>query len=161
MSRRLKALRGGAARALRGYTTRVRGRDAGSITVIVVFMTLALTAVAGVVYDASGALTQRQRAADIAEQAARYGADQLQPTATGSTPLVNPAAARSAVLRYLRDAGVTGTVQASPTRVTVTVTTTYRTTLLAALGIDTLPEHESATATPLPGLKTAARTQGA
>lgn len=130
--------------------------DKGSISAYVVFLALALIVVCGLVFDAGGALGDRQRAADIAEQAARAGADRLLPTPDGQAPLIDVPAARSTALAFLRREGVPGMVAATSTEVTVTVTITHRTTLLQAAGIDTLPVKGSATARPLPGLETAA-----
>lgn len=130
-------------------------REAGSITVLVVFLSLSLVLVAGLVFDAGGALTDRQRAADISEQAARYAADQVEPAPPGVTPLINPGQAHAAGLRFLAQEGVHGTVQASMTQVTVTVTIEHHTALLSAIGKSTLPVTGTSTATPLSGLKTA------
>lgn len=144
----------------RGLRTRLRerstARDEGSISAYVVFLALALMVVCGLVFDAGGALGDRQRAADIAEQAARTAADQLLPSPAGRTPLIDTAAARSTAQAFLRREGVAGTVTATSIEVSVTVTISHRTTLLQAAGISTLPVTGSATARPLPGLKTAA-----
>lgn len=139
-------------------TARLAGaeQDAGSITVLVVFLALSLALVAGLVFDAGGALTDRQRAADIAEQAARYAADQVVPAPPGVTPRINTGQAQSAGLRFLAQEGVHGSVQASPTQVTVTVTIEHHTVLLSAVGQDPLTVTGRSTATPLSGLKTAA-----
>jgi len=130
-------------------------QDAGSITVLIVFLALSLVLVAGLVFDAGGALTDRQRAADIAEQAARYAADQVVPAPPGVTPLIDTGQAQSAGLRFLAKEGVHGSVQASPTQVTVTVTIEHHTALLSAVGQDPLTVTGTSTATPLSGLKTA------
>lgn len=134
---------------------RVGEQDAGSITVLVVFLALSLVLVAGLVFDAGGALTDRQRAADIAEQAARYAADQVVPAPPGVTPLINTGQAQAAGERFLAQEGVRGSVNASPTQVTVTVTIEHHTALLSAVGQDPLTVTGTSTATPLSGLKTA------
>ena len=138
-------------------TARLGGaeQDAGSITVLVVFLALSLVLVAGLVFDAGGALTDRQRAADIAEQAARYAADQVVPAPPGVTPLINTGQAQAAGERFLAQEGVRGSVDASPTQVTVTVTIELHTALLSAVGQDPLTVTGTSTATPLSGLKTA------
>jgi Flp pilus assembly protein TadG len=130
-------------------------QDAGSITVLVVFLALSLVLVAGLVFDAGGALTDRQRAADIAEEAARYAADQVVPAPPGVTPLINTGQAQAAGERFLAQEGVHGSVDASPTQVTVTVTIEHHTALLSAAGQDPLTVTGTSTATPLSGLKTA------
>ena len=135
--------------------------EAGSITVLIVFMALSLVLVAGLVFDAGGALTDRQRATDVAEQAARYAADQVEPAPPGVTPLINPDRAYAAGLRFLSRQGVHCSVQASTSQVTVTVTIEHHTALLSAVpGLGTLTEKGTSTATPLSGLKTAGATGG-
>jgi hypothetical protein len=130
-------------------------KDSGSITVLIVFMVLALFMVAGLVFDAGSALTDRQRAADIAEQAARYAADQVVPAPPGVPPLINTEQAHTAGLQFLAQEGVHGSVDASQTQVTVTVTIEHHTALLSAVGMDLLTVTGTSTATPLSGLKTA------
>ena len=142
-----------------GMRNRVAG-DEGSISAYIVFLALALIVVCGLVFDAGGALTDRQRAADIAEQAARAGADQLLPNASGRTPLINVPAARTTAKAFLDREGVSGTVTATPVEVTVTVTIAHQLTLLHAAGLPPLHVKGSATARPLPGLKTADATSG-
>ena len=130
------------------------GREAGGITIFVLFLAIAIITVTGLVLDAGGALTDRQRAADLAGQAARTGADVLLPTGTGATPRVDPTGATQAADRFLAAQGLTGTVRATPTAVTVTVTLHHRTSLLSVTGITSLTITGTATATPLPGLQT-------
>jgi Flp pilus assembly protein TadG len=148
------------ARALLAARVASEERDAGSITVLVVFLALSLVLVAGLVFDAGGALTDRQRATDIAEQAARYAADQVVPAPPDVTPRINPGQAHTAGLAFLAQEGVHGTVQASPIQVTVTVTIEHRTALLSVIGQNPLTVRGTSTATPLSGLKTAAATGG-
>ena len=129
--------------------------EAGSITALIVFMALSLTLVAGLGVDDGGASTDRQRATDVAEQAARYAADQVEPAPPGVTPLINPDRAHAAGLRFLSQQSVHGSVRASTSQVTVTVTIEHHTALLSAVpGLRTLTEKGSSTATPLSGLKT-------
>ena len=65
---------------------------------------------------------------------------------------LDPAAAKAAAIRYLHAAHLSGTVAATTTTVTVTVTHTTRTQLLGLIGIDTLTETATVTATPLHGV---------
>ena len=51
--------------------------DRGSISVLVVFFTLIALALASLLVDVGNALNARERAADIAEQAARAGANDI------------------------------------------------------------------------------------
>lgn len=67
-------------RARLGIRKPIRGRplgERGSFTFAVVFWALIAMMLAGLVVDGGLALTERQRAGDIAEQAARAGADDL------------------------------------------------------------------------------------
>jgi Flp pilus assembly protein TadG len=127
--------------------------DGGNITIIVLFMTLAIYLICALVFDAGNALTDRQRAADTAEQAARAGADAILPISGSSVaPTLNPTRARAAALAFLSEAAVIGTVQVTTDAVTVTVTIRHPTRLLSALGISTLTIKGTATARPVPGI---------
>jgi Flp pilus assembly protein TadG len=57
-----------------GAATRARG-ERGSISMFVVIFTIAVLLLAGLVYDGGLAIAARQRAADVAEEAARAGAN--------------------------------------------------------------------------------------
>jgi putative Flp pilus-assembly TadE/G-like protein len=61
-------------------TRRPHGQH-GSFTFAVIFWALMAMILAGLVVDGGLAITERQRAGDIAEQAARAGADDLDPAA--------------------------------------------------------------------------------
>jgi len=129
--------------------------DRGTITVLALGLIVALVAIFGLVYDAGGALTDRQRAADIAEQAARAGADVLVP-GTGATvhPRIDSIRATTTALRFIHSAGGRGSVEATNSAITVTVTLQHHTPLLAVVGVDNLTLTGTATASPLPGLQT-------
>lgn len=131
--------------------------DRGTITVLALGFIVALVAIFGLVYDAGGALTDRQRAADIAEQAARAGADVLVP-GTGATvhPRIDPVLAKTTALLFIHSAGGSGSVEATNSAITVTVTLQHHTPLLAVVGVDNLTLTSTATASPLPGLQTQA-----
>jgi hypothetical protein len=94
---------------------------------------------AGLVFDGGGAMAARVEAWTIAQQAARRGADQIdlvQLRTTGAIA-IDPPAAAAAAQQWLAQAGVEGSVVATPEQVTVTVTTTSQAVLLAAVGIST------------------------
>jgi hypothetical protein len=130
----------------------VRG-DGGNITIIVLFMTMALYLVCALVFDAGNALTDHQRAVDTAEQAARAGADAVLPVSSGSvTPVLDPARAEAAAQAFLAQAGVDGTVTVTADAVTVSVVIHHPTVLLPAVGITSLTIKGSATARPVPGI---------
>ena len=141
-------------------TGRLRpGDDRGAAAVILVLLTPMLFALAGLVVDGGRAIAARQRAADIAEQAARAGVDALDVTALRATGVdtLEAGAARGAACRYVAtaapDAGCT--VRVGADRVTVQVTTRTSTVLLGLVGVNTLHAASTATAAPATGVRTA------
>jgi Flp pilus assembly protein TadG len=131
-----------------------RRSDSGQITVLLLPLLAALIAVAGLVIDGGTALAARQQAANLAEQAARIGADHIdQRSLYGTGPVqVDPAAARSAAESYLRAQRVSGRIETDGDRVTVTVTIDRRTALLGLVGIDSLSVTAHATARSIGGI---------
>jgi len=135
-------------------------RDAGSAALWLAVVMVALLAFAGLVLDGGTALAARGQAADVAQQAARAGADALSPNAVfggGGAPSLGAqeAAANTAARNVLAAAGVTGTVAVSAASVTVTATATKQTAILSAVGINQVSGTASATAVPLLGTTTA------
>ena len=136
-------------------TARTRRRpDRGQVTVLVLPVLLALLGVAGLVVDGGLAIAARQRAADLAEQAARTGADQIDPDSLrGAGPVrVDAVAARAAAGRYLPGQDATGTVEVDGDTVTVAVTVTRRATLLGLVGVRHLTVTAHASARSLGGI---------
>jgi Flp pilus assembly protein TadG len=138
--------------------------DGGAAAVLLLLLTPALFGLAGLVLDGGTHLAARQHAADLAEQAARAGADQLDTStlrATG-TDTVTSGAARSAACRYVQtvapDATCTATVDATPAgpQVQVRVRTTSRTALLGLIGINTLRADAVGSAQAVTGIRTTA-----
>ncbi len=132
------------------------GSDRGSAALWMAIVMVALLAFAGLVLDGGNALASRGRAADVAQQAARAGADALSPTTVfaggGAGSLTaQRAAANTAAHRVLVAAGVTGEVNVTARSVTVTAHATRRTAILSAVGIDQVSGTASATAVPLLG----------
>ena len=111
--------------------------DRGSITAFVAGFTLALLVLAGLVVDGGHTLNSRREAANIAEAAARTGAQALDTGATraGNAAPVAPARAIAAANSYLTSIGASGTVAVDGTRVHVTVTITRPTLLLRNVGM--------------------------
>lgn len=126
--------------------------DRGQVSAFVLILLLALLGFGGLVYDGGAALDAKTRALDVAESAARAGAQQLDLTGLrehGSAAAhLDPTAARAAALAWLADQHTTGTATTTPTTVTVTVTATVHTHLLGALGLHTLTVHATGTAHP-------------
>lgn len=125
-----------------------RRRDTGSATAFIVIMTIALIVVAGLVLDGGLALSAKATAMDVAQAAARDGADQLNLTEyrNGADPLIDPAAAERAAETWIREAGYSGTASADSDSITVTVHTTQSTQLLSIVGVNQLRLSASATA---------------
>ena len=133
--------------------------DAGAVAVILVLLTPVLFALAGLVLDGGRAITARQRAADIAEQAARAGVDALDVAtlrATGSDT-IDADPAREIACRYVAAAapGAGCAVRVGLDSVTVEVTTRTPTVLLRLIGVDSLRADSTATAAPATGVRVA------
>lgn len=123
--------------------------DAGHVTVFTLVLVPALLLVAALVLDAGLALSSKTKALDVAQAAARAGAQHLDLAAyrgTG-TVRVDPGRASAAAHTWLASAGMTGEVTVTGASVTVTAHTTRRTQLLQLVGVRELHMSASATAT--------------
>ena len=116
MSRRIRHLG-------RWIRDRTGGGDAGQVTPFAVLLSVALIAVAGLVLDAGIALSTKVQALDIAQSAARAGAQQLDLYAYRTRGVTQLDTGRAAVAArsWLASAGVAGDASATATTVTVTV----------------------------------------
>lgn len=107
--------------------------ERGAIGPFVIGIFLAIVAATGLVVDGGAALNARQRLSDAAEQAARYGANQidLNRLRIDGAVVIDTAAADAAARSFL-DAGDYDDVdvQVGPDAVTVTVTQTVDTQLI-------------------------------
>ena len=132
--------------------------DRGSVGVYVVVVALGLLVAAGLVLDGGAAFAARGAAATAAQQAARAGADALDPASLRNPSptglAVDASAARSAANRVLAAAGATGTVTVSGSAVTVTARVDRPSYLLAAVGVDRVGGTGTFTAVPLHGTTT-------
>lgn len=140
--------------AARRWLRQRTGGDAGQVTPFAVLMTIALLAVAGLVLDAGLALAEKVRALDIAQAAARAGAQELDlyKYRTSNVAELDPARAASAARAWLVSAGVDGDATATTTTVTVTVRRTSSTQLLQIVGVSELHVSAAATATAVQGV---------
>lgn len=96
--------------AMRRYAARCDDRGSGSAAVILfAFLFLALAAL---VVDGGMSISQRERAADIAEQAARYAAQDIDETALresgGESAPINYENCGARVRKFAREAGLSG-----------------------------------------------------
>lgn len=148
-----------------GKVTRIRqvridDPDRGSAALWLALTMVALLAFAGLVLDGGVALAARGQAADVAQEAARAGADALTPSTVFSGGGVGDlgaqeAAATVAAHNVLVAAGVTGDVVVTAKSVTVTAHASKHTEILSAIGINEVSGTASSTAVPLLGTTTA------
>ncbi len=110
------------------------GYDRGSVSGFVVVITIAVLACGGLVVDGARVVGAKVEAADHAENAARAGAQEI--VARNGVVILDVVRARRAASAYLAGVGMTGTVSATPSRITVTVQRTVQTTLLSLVGVD-------------------------
>ena len=97
--------------------------ERGSVSVLVAVLAIAFLMVAGLALDGGRKLGALSEARDLADNAARAGAQAVDTDAyqlTG-TPALDPADAEQAALAYLAASGHTGTITVDGTTVTVTV----------------------------------------
>jgi Flp pilus assembly protein TadG len=138
-----------------GRLRRARHDDDGRIALLVLIMAFGVLAMIGLAVDGGGKMRALQRADNIAAEAARAAgqAIDLDQAAAGGEKVADPGRAVAAAQRYLRAAGVTGTVSLSGDRrqVTVTVTGTYNTAILGIVGIGRLTVTGHGTAQLLTG----------
>lgn len=130
------------------------GRDErserGAATAFFLMLVVVLFACAGLVFDGGSALNARMRLADVAEQAARAGADQVDVEALrdSGTLEVDTEAARQAASDWMRAAGYPDaqvSVDAEG-RVSVRGSATGNTQILGLVGFSTFTVHATATA---------------
>lgn len=129
--------------------------DEGALSLFLAVVITAAFIMGGIVVDAGGALASRERAADVAGQAARAGANALTGGSlrdAGEGLQVGSAGAATAAQKVItladpHDPGtVTGTVTVNGGTVTVTVTVTASTHLLGLIGVSSLSQSASASA---------------
>jgi Flp pilus assembly protein TadG len=131
--------------------------DRGSIALYFAITTLAALVMAGLVIDGGAALVTRERAADLATQAARAGATALTPTSLRDAPSnlqADPTAATQAADAILTDGGATGAVSINGDTVTVTAHLPRHTVILSAVGLTNISQTASASATAVVGTAT-------
>jgi Flp pilus assembly protein TadG len=121
-------------------STRTAHHDRGSVTLFAVVLALGLLAMTGLVVDGGSKLTAQRRANNLAEQAARAGAQAADEAALrSSATAVDRSAAREAALAYLSAAGYpSGRVTVAGATVDVRVSATAPTRILGILGVPSL-----------------------
>ena len=126
--------------------------ERGSITVWVAITGVALIVMMGFAVDGGAQIRTKERAQDLAIEAARTGAQQLAGATAvqGQGANLDPGAAVGAANTYLAGVGdVTGTASVVGNRVVVDTTTTAPTSFLAMIGIThfTVTGHGEASTT--------------
>jgi hypothetical protein len=122
--------------------------DRGQATGFVIGIFLALWLFAGIVVDGGLTLAGKTQAMDIAQEAARTGAQQLDLARLrhqNDIHLLNKQAAQAA-RDYVATTGDSGMVSVTDDAVTVQVTHHQRMQILQLVGVRTLTVHASATA---------------
>jgi hypothetical protein len=98
--------------------------DRGFVTAFVVIFAVALVFVAGLVLDGGRMLSEHRRAGNLADSAARAGAQAISEdlVRTGATEILDTDAAEVAACDFLASTGYSCSAQAVGNRVDVTVT---------------------------------------
>ncbi len=127
---------------------RTRG-ERGSISIWLAVSSFVMMMLVGLAVDLGGQVHAKQRAHNIAAEAARTGGEQVQaaPAIKGEYVAVDTVAARNAAEDYLSASGVTGTVTVTGgDTITVDVTDTYKPKFLSFIGIGDLTVTSTASA---------------
>ena len=99
--------------------TSIRNGEAGSLSVLMPLLVVLALIVIGFGFDGANVLTAKRRGINVAEQAARAGAGQLDLAAirAGDAYRIDPAKARQAAQQYLAQAGYAGQVRLGRDRI--------------------------------------------
>ena len=122
--------------------------ERGSATIFVVAFSMVLFAGAGLAIDGGRIINERDKATDVAEQAARAGADQLDQGALRDLQIIrlDRPAAETRADAFVRKAGYAPDVRSTGRTVTVSASTTYHTVLLSIVGTNAVEVTGTATA---------------
>lgn len=129
--------------------TRRTRDERGSISIWMVTASFVMMMLVGLAVDLGGQVHAKQRAHNIAAEAARTGGEQIEaaPAIEGRYVSVDITAARTAAEQYLAAAGVDGTVTVTGgDTIHVAVTDTYTPTFLSFIGIGDLTVTSAASA---------------
>jgi hypothetical protein len=129
-----------------------RGDD-GLATVWMVFTTFLTVLLAAVIFGGGAIFAARTHGYDLAQQAARAGAQQIDAATYRASGVLrlDPARAATAARQFLAAAGATGTLTVTAARITVTATSHQPTPMLASFGVTTVTVTSTASATPMVG----------
>ncbi|MFT4261948.1 MAG: pilus assembly protein TadG-related protein [Nocardioides sp.] len=130
-------------------STRRTRDERGSISIWMVTASFVMIVLVGLAVDLGGQVQAKERAHDIAAEAARTGGEQVQaaPAIEGQYLAVDTTAAKKAAEDYLAASGVTGTVTVTGgNTITVDVTDVYEPKFLSIIGVGNLTVTSSASA---------------
>jgi len=132
--------------------------ERGSVTLFVLLFSITALVLASLLVDLGSAVNAQERAADLAEQAARAGANAIDPADLRSGQVTldqGPAcqAAQQVIQQYATVSGIDAAMTQActfpgPRQVTVYVTVTARPLIALGLGSFTMKAHETACAEP-------------
>ena len=108
--------------------------ESGSISAFVVGMVLTLMSCSALVIDGGNVVAQYLRYADLAENAARSGTQELRSLRSGN-PTIDPTRARQAALTYLASHGASGEVDVQNNSIVVTIRASIGFVLLNLIGL--------------------------
>lgn len=108
--------------------------ERGSISALVLGLVTSFMLCAGLVVDGGRVVARYLESADIAENAARSGSQELRSLRSGE-PTIDPSRATRAAHRYLESQGVTGLVSIEGNSVVVSVEQRVRFSLLSLIGL--------------------------
>ena len=130
-----------------------RRGDDGLAAVWMVFTTFLTVLLAAIIFGGGVIFAARTHGYDLAQQAARAGAQQIDAATyrTSGVLRLDPARAATAARQFLTAAGATGTVTVTAARITVTATSHQPTPMLASFGVTTVTVTSTASATPVVG----------
>lgn len=117
---------------------RSRSRDdRGSVTLFYVMGAIGMIIILGLALDLSGMVFAKQRAYDVAAQAARAGAEAVQTDSimTGQQLNIESSKASAAANSYIATAGMTGSAAVTATSVDVTTHYAWTPQILGQFGI--------------------------
>jgi threonine dehydrogenase-like Zn-dependent dehydrogenase len=146
----MSRLLGAAVSGLRRRYATARTDDRGAAAVMLLFIgMIAIVAAAGLL-GGGAVFAARAHGYDLAQAAARAGAQQIDTAAyrIDGTLRLDPARAAQAAKQFLAAGDATGTVQVTATQITVTATSRQATPMLRMFGITTITVTTTASATP-------------
>lgn len=115
--------------------------ERGSISIWMAASSFIMIVLVGLAVDLSGKVHTQQQARNVAAQAARTGAQEVQSATTvrGGVAQVSISAAKAAASSYLAQAGVNGTVSVlGGDTIVVQVSDTYDSKFLSIINLDTM-----------------------